>query len=111
MQPLAKQHKPNNTMSNTTATTETRCNHGLNYWIALTVQTRRYGHTYVHAGARGKSWAAFTARHGDREVVFSYAGWGRSLTTSKGHKYKVHARYADDDKPVPSKALGFLTAA
>ncbi len=91
----------------------TAINYGLNYWIALAVQTRRFGHAYVHAGARrsaGFAYHAFKARHGDCEVLFSYRGWGRSLTTSKGHKYKVHVRYADTGKPVPSKDLRKLEA-
>ena len=97
---------------NTTASTATT--YGLSYWTALVNQTRRFGHCYVHAGARhspGFAFHCFTARQGDREVLFSYTGWGRSLTTRKGHKYKVHARYADDFKPVPSKHLAELVAA
>ena len=73
----------------------------LRYWIALTRQTRRFGHTYVHSGARAQSGhRAF--EHGN--IVFSFTGWGRSLNTG-GHKYKVHARYTDSGKPVPSKIL------
>lgn len=77
--------------------------YGLNYWIAQTLTTRSFGHTYVHAGARHSDGFAF--QHGD--ITFSYTGWGRSLTTRKGHKYKVHARYADG-RPVPSKVLRSL---
>ena len=91
----------------------TTCKHayGLTYWTALARQTRTHGHCYVHAGARAESEApfrAFLATHGGRDVRFSFCGWGRSLTTRKGHKYKVHVRYVDTGKPVPTKALAEL---
>lgn len=88
--------------------------HGLSYWTALVNQTRRYGNCYVHAGAREEALSpsrAFAANHGDREVLFSFCSWGRSLTTRKGHKYKVHARYVDTGKPVPTKSLAELREA
>lgn len=95
-------------MSTTNATNATNCNYGLNYWIALVVQTRRCGHTYVHAGARASAPFSFRAfEHGD--IVFSFTGWGRSLQGG-GHKYKVHARHSDTGKPVPSKILKTLQA-
>lgn len=84
--------------------------YGLDYWVAQTRRTRRYGHTYVHVGARQEasaSWEALRVKDDDREVVFSFTGWGRSLL-SRGHKYKVHARYADSGTPVPSKRLDCL---
>jgi hypothetical protein len=80
--------------------------YGPSYWAALTIQTRRFGHTYVHSPARksaGFRWKAY--EHAG--IVFSYGGWGRSLDTG-GHKYKVHARYAETNKPVPSKVLKSL---
>lgn len=84
-------------------TTQTQPAYGLRYWIGLTMQTRRFGHTYVHSGARAE--APFSFRAYEHEgLVFSYSGWGRSLNTG-GHKYKVHARYAESGKPVPSKVL------
>lgn len=90
----------------TATTTTTTPAYGLAYWIEQTMTTRRYGHTYVHAGARAEADFAFRAhQHGD--ITFSFTGWGRSLTTRKGHKYKVHARYADG-RPVPSKVLRSL---
>lgn len=76
------------------------------YWVALTLQTRRYGHTYVHSGARESCDFAFSAFHHEN-IAFSYEGYGRSLL-SGGHKYKVHARYIDTGKPVPSKVLKAL---
>jgi hypothetical protein len=92
---------------NTIDTQDTQATkYGLNYWVAQTMTTRRYGHTYVHAGARASanwSWEALT----HEGIVFSFTGWGRSLT-SRGHKYKVHARYAQTGKPVPSKVLSAL---
>ena len=80
--------------------------YGLQYWIAQTLNTRRFGHTYVHAGARAAQFAFRAFEHDG--ITFSYCGWGRSLSTAKGHKYKVHARYTDSDKPVPSKILRSL---
>lgn len=95
-------------MSTTTTetTTTTAQAYGLNYWIAQTLKTRSFGHTYVHAGARHKPSFAFRAFEHDG-IIFSYTGWGRSLNTG-GHKYKVHARYADSGKPVPAKVLRSL---
>ncbi len=75
----------------------------LRYWIALTLQTRQFGHAYVHSGARAQSFGHRAFEHGN--IVFSYTGWGRSLATRKGHKYKVHARDAETGKPVSSKVL------
>ena len=94
-----------------TPATKTRNAYGLNYWTALVKQTRRFGHCYVHAAARSQSFApfrAFEAEHNGREVRFSFTGWGRSLQSANGHKYKAHARYADTGEPVPSKHLGSL---
>lgn len=80
--------------------------YGLGYWVSLVLQTRRFGHTYVHTGARQNAPASYRAfRH--ENILFSYSGWGRSLNTG-GHKYKVHARYSDTGKPVPAKALKSL---
>ena len=78
----------------------------LQYWIGLTLQTRRYGHTYVHAGARASTQFSFRAFE-HNGVIFSFTGWGRSLNTG-GHKYKVHARDAETGKPVSSKVLRAL---
>ena len=89
-------------MTNTTITAQ----FGLQYWIAQTLKTRRYGHTYFHAAALAEADFAFRAFEHDG-IIFSYTGWGRSLNTG-GHKYKVHARYADSGKPVPAKVLRTL---
>ena len=85
---------------------QTENTYGLQYWVKRTLQTRRYGHTYVHTGARAATQSSFCAFEHDG-VIFSYTGWGRSLN-SGGHKYKVHARYADSGKPVPTKILSAL---
>lgn len=90
-----------NTMQNTNNT-----KYGLSYWAALTIQTRRYGYTYVHSGARDAAEYPFRAFERDG-IRFSYSGWGRSLA-SGGHKYKVHARYIETNRPVPSKVLKTL---
>jgi len=78
----------------------------LAYWIAQVCNTRRFGHTYVHANPRSETvaWKAF--EHDG--ITFTYCGYGRSLHTG-GHKYKVHARY-DNGKPVPSKVLKSIAA-
>lgn len=80
--------------------------YGLHYWIGLVMQTRRYGYTYVHAGARDAATFGFRAFQYDG-ITFSFCSWGRSLSRG-GHKYKVYARYADSGKPVPAKVLKTL---
>lgn len=80
--------------------------YGLQYWIGLTMQTRRFGHTYVHSGARAATEFSFRAFEHEG-IVFSFSGYGRSLSAG-GHKYKVRARYTDSGKPVPSKVLKSL---
>lgn len=86
--------------------TATKIAYGPHYWSTLTLQTRRFGHTYVHTPARAETASPWKAcEHGD--IIFSYTGWGRSLNTG-GHKYKVHARYQSTGKPVPSKVLKAL---
>lgn len=67
------------------------------------MQTRHWGHTYVHAGARAAAQFSFRAFEHDG-ITFSFCSWGRSLSKG-GHKYKVHARYTDNGKPVPAKVL------
>lgn len=86
-------------------TTQPQLTYGLKYWTGLTMQTRRFGHTYVHSGARAATSGFLAFEHDG--IRFSFSGWGRSLNTG-GHKYKVHARFADSGKPVPSKVLKSL---
>lgn len=69
------------------------------YFAALAIQTRRYGHCYVHAGLRA-NWT------GDNGILYRVTGYGRSLQ-SRGHKYKVHA-VGYDAKPVASKVLAAI---
>lgn len=90
------------------STTPPPTQYPLAYWVAQTLRTRRFGSTYVHAGARAAAPFSFRAfEHGG--IVFSFAGWGRSLQGG-GHKYKVHARHSDTGKPVPSNILKTLQA-
>ncbi len=80
--------------------------HYLPNLITYVVHTRRYGQCYVHACVR-RSAFRFDGVLGEvngRQVRLTWTGWGRSLQ-SGGHKYKAHARYADDGKPVPTKLL------
>jgi hypothetical protein len=67
------------------------------YFAAQALQTRSYGHVYVHVGAPAEF------QHGD--ITFSVTGYGRSLQ-SGGHKYKVHA--TRNGKPVSSTELRTL---
>ena len=67
------------------------------YYAALTLTTRSHGACYVHAGKR----ANYTGPDGTLYIV---SGYGRSLTTARGHKYKVHAR-TPDGKPTPTRDL------
>ena len=69
----------------------------LNYYVAQTIKTRTFGHTYVHAGGRSQF------QHGD--ITFFVEGYGRSLQ-SGGPKYKVKAYR--DGKPVMTKELRAL---
>lgn len=67
------------------------------YLAAQALKTRRFGHTYVHAGRR------HDCVHGD--IQFDVSGFGRSLQAG-GHKFKVHARR--NGKPVPTSELRAL---
>lgn len=99
----SKNNPPN---SNLALMQTEKTQYNLHYWIGLVMQTRRYGRTYVHSGARAAAQFSFRAFEHDG-IVFSFTGWGRSLITG-GHKYKVHARYSDSGKPVSSKILKTL---
>jgi hypothetical protein len=70
-------------------------------------ETRRYGHTYIHAAVRRStlSWKGYTGMLDGEIVRATYCGWGRSLQTQNGHKYKAHLRYERTGKPVPSKRI------
>ena len=71
------------------------------YWSWLVGQTRRYGHTYVHTGARSIIPHCGISREIDG-ISYHWESYGRSLQ-SGGHKYKVYA--TRNGKPVPSKEL------
>lgn len=71
------------------------------YWSSLVGQTRRFGHTYVHTGARSIIPHEGIAREIDG-ILFRWESYGRSLQ-SGGHKYKVYA--TRNGKPVPSTEL------
>ena len=73
------------------------------YWAAQACVTRKYGHCYVHASKRSKGWTSCNYNG----IIFTFSSYGRSLSAG-GHKYKVHARYFETGKPVPSKVLDDL---
>lgn len=75
------------------------------YWKGLTVTTRRFGHCYVHTGARKvvSSWEGITIDG----IIYRYVGWGRSLQTKNGHKYRVLAHHIETGKPVSMANLLF----
>lgn len=76
--------------------------------IAYALQTRDFGHTYVHAAVRNA--VDFHFRHEVDGMVFRISSYGRSLQGG-GHKYKVHAISIANGKPVPSKVLKSTFAA
>jgi len=73
-------------------------------------ETRRFGATYVHAGVRKsvQGWQGLEGELNGEKVVATFCGWGRSLQTKKGHKYKAHLRYVASGKPVPSKLISSI---
>jgi hypothetical protein len=76
-------------------------------------ETRRFGVTYVHSAVRSavSGWDGLCGTLDGRPVRVTYCGWGRSLQTARGHKYKAHLRYVDADKPVPTKLIDRVQAA
>ena len=74
--------------------------------------TRNFGHTYVHANIRAavSGWEGIEGTLNGERVVATFCGWGRSLQTPKGHKYKAYLRFVASGKPVPSKLLGSVLA-
>jgi hypothetical protein len=73
-------------------------------------QTRRFGATYVHSAVRKAvhGWQGIEGELNGERVVATFCGWGRSLQTPKGHKYKAHLRYVASGKPVPSKLISSI---
>lgn len=80
--------------------------------IPYVKETRRYGHTYIHSAVRKAvhGWEGIEGTLNGERVVATFCGWGRSLQTPKGHKYKAHLRYMSNGKPVPSKLIAFVQA-
>lgn len=76
-------------------------------------ETRRFGVTYVHAAVRSavRGWDGLCGALEGRPVRVTYCGWGRSLQSKRGHKYKAHLRYEDTGKPVPTKLINQVQAA
>jgi hypothetical protein len=74
--------------------------------------TRRYGSTYVHSAVRKavQGWQGLEGELNGEKVVATFCGWGRSLQTRNGHKYKAHLRYVSSGKPVPSKLIASVQA-
>ena len=73
--------------------------------------TRKFGQTYVHAAVRKaiSGWQGIEGELNGQRVVATFCGWGRSLQTKRGHKYKAHLRYVSSGKPVPSKLISSIT--
>lgn len=76
--------------------------------ISYALQTRDFGHTYVHSAVRQA--VDFRFRHEVDGMIFRISSYGRSLQGG-GHKYKVHAISIANGKPVPSKVLKSTFAA
>ena len=78
--------------------------------LPYVTQTRRFGHTYVHANIRNAidGWHGVTGTLDGQAVVATFCGWGRSLQTPKGHKYKAHLRFVATGKPVPTKLIASI---
>ena len=69
--------------------------------------TRRFGATYIHSAVRKAihGWQGVEGTLNGEKVVATFCGWGRSLQTPRGHKYKAHLRFVSSGKPVPSKLM------
>ena len=74
--------------------------------LPYVVQTRQFGHTYIHSAVRRAihGWQGAEGDINGERVVATFCGYGRSLQ-SGGHKYKAHLRYIATGKPVPSKLI------
>jgi len=75
--------------------------------ISYTLQTRTFGHTYVHSAVRQN--VQFHYKHEISGVIFRITSYGRSLQAG-GHKYKVHAIDATTGKPIRTKKLNEIFA-
>lgn len=54
-------------------------------------ETVHYGHTYIHSTIRKMAfgWEGIACKIDGREGRVTWEGWGRSLQTKQGHKYKA----------------------
>ena len=77
--------------------------------LPYVTQTRKFGHTYVHANIRAAvtGWQGVEGSLNGERVVATYSGYGRSLQGG-GHKYKAHCRYVATGKPVPTKLIASI---
>jgi len=57
------------------------------YYESRISETKKFGYTYVHVGMRG----GITVDG----VRYHVGGFGRSLQTAKGHKYKVSKHFEE----------------
>jgi hypothetical protein len=73
--------------------------------------TRRFGHTYIHASIRRDYAAGIPCTLDGVPCLLTWAGYGRSLLSKRGHKYKAYLNYSDSGKPVPTKQLSRVALA
>jgi len=73
-------------------------------------ETRCFGQTYIHSAVRKAifGWQGVEGELNGERVIATFCGWGRSLQTPRGHKYKAHLRFVATGKPVPSKLMNSI---
>ncbi len=67
------------------------------YYSALVARTRRHGHCYLHAG--------MPTEYAESGIRFTVKGYGRSLLSRRGHKYKAYAHCAETGRIIKTKEL------
>lgn len=74
-------------------------------------ETRAFGATYVHSGVRAvhAGYEGINVLVNGELAIVTWGGYGRSLQTAKGHKYKAWINYLSNGRPVPSKLLPKVT--
>jgi len=74
-------------------------------------ETRTFGATYVHSGVRAvhAGYAGVNVLVGGELAIVTWGGYGRSLQTPRGHRYKAWINYLSNGRPVPSKLLSKVT--
>jgi hypothetical protein len=72
--------------------------------------TRAFGATYVHSGVRRlhAGYEGINVLVNGELAIVTWGGYGRSLESAKGHKYKAWINYPNG-RPVPSKLLSKVT--